>query len=65
LGFFGPFDSHAPGPVSSFAGSGSPHFQQRGGIPPTAPRSADTKFCEEQVEQYRIIGVILHFPAAV
>jgi len=65
LGFFGPFDSPAPWPVSSSAGSGSPHFQQRGGISPTAPRSAETKFCEEQAEQYKIIGVILHFPAAV
>jgi len=62
LSFSGPFfDSSPPDGVSSSVGSCAPQFQQRGGISPTAFRSADTKFCEEQVEQYEIIRVILYF----
>jgi len=58
-------DSPVPERVSSAAGSGSPHFQHLGGISATARRSADTKFCDEQAAQWRIIGAILPFPAQV
>jgi len=58
-------DSPAPDPVSFACGSGSPHFQQRGGIFATALRSAETKFCAEHAAQGSIIGAILPFPAPV
>jgi hypothetical protein len=58
-------DSTVPAPVSFARGSGSPHFQQRGGISATAFRSSETKFCAEQAVQASIIGAILPFPAPV
>ena len=58
-------DSTVPDPVSFARGSGSPHFQQQGGISATAFRSAETKFCAEQAVQVRIISAILPFPAPV
>jgi hypothetical protein len=59
------FDSPAADPDSFAVRSGSPHFQQRGGISATALRSAETKFCAEQAAQWRIMRAILPFPAQV
>jgi hypothetical protein len=58
-------DSTVPDPVSTALGSGSPHFQQRGGISGTAFLSSETKFCAEHAAQKRIIGAILPFPPPV
>jgi hypothetical protein len=58
-------DSPVPERVSSAVGSGSPHFQHLGGDSATARLSADTKFCDEQAAQTRIMRAILPFPAQV
>jgi hypothetical protein len=55
------FDSPDAESVSPERGRISPHFQQRGGISRTIRRSSDTKFCDEQAGQSRIMRAILPF----
>jgi len=55
------FDSPDAGSVSPERGRISPHFQQRGGISRAIRRSFDTKFCDEQAGQERIMRAILPF----
>jgi hypothetical protein len=55
------FDSIGTGSVSPGRGRTSPHFQQQGGISRTVRRSSETKFCDEQTAQSRIMGIILPF----
>jgi hypothetical protein len=55
------FDSPDADSVSAGRGRICPHFQQRGGISRAERRSSETKFCDEQAAQSRIMGAILHF----
>jgi hypothetical protein len=55
------FDSPCAATVSPERGRISPHFQQRGGISRADRRSSETKFCEEQAAQSRIMRGILPF----